>query len=249
MAEIYDGESCDGRKLEQVERWLKSNLGPIEIKAAEILPAVSPDTDLMAMDSAPMRRIESIQPVKKTITPSNKLILDLGQNLVGVVKLKNITGHSGLTITLRHAEVREDAELGVRPLRTAKATDSYTLRGDQDCETWSPSFTFHGFRYVQIDRWPPETSQDVLQYVEAIVVHTETKLSGTFNSSNPSLNPLHSNINCPMHGNYTSLPTNCPQRDERLGWTGDIALFAPTATFLYRCTGFLISWLKEVLID
>ena len=157
-----------------------------------------------------------------------------------------VSGASGTVMTLRHAEVLEHGELAVRPLRTATATDSYTLRGDPSGEEWEPRFTFHGFRYAEVTGWPGELHK---QDVTAVVYHSDLERTGWFECSDPLLTRLHENVVWGMRGNFLDVPTDCPQRDERLGWTGDIQVFAPTAAYLYDCAGFLASWLKDLAAD
>ncbi len=156
-----------------------------------------------------------------------------------------VQGPAGHTVTLRHAEVLEHGELGTRPLRFAEATDRYTLRGD-GTETWEPRFTFHGFRYVEVNDWPGELK---LEDLTAVVIHSDMERTGWFECSDPLLNQLHQNVVWGMRGNFLDVPTDCPQRDERLGWTGDLEVFSPTATFLYDSSGFLQSWLKDLAIE
>jgi alpha-L-rhamnosidase len=146
---------------------------------------------------------------------------------------------------LRHAEVLEHGELGTRPLRQTAATDRYTLRGD-GLETWEPRFTFHGFRYAEVDGWPGGLRLDDLT---AVVCHSNMERTGWFECSDPLISRLHENIVWSMRGNFLDVPTDCPQRDERLGWTGDIQVFAPTASFLYDCAGFLQSWLADLAAE
>ena len=142
-------------------------------------------------------------------------------------------GPAGTTITLRYAEVLENDELGIRPLRTAKATDRFILSGGDD--VFEPTFTFHGFRYVEVDGWPGELTADALT---AVVVSSELRRIGEFECSDELLNQLHRNVVWGTRGNFLDVPTDCPQRDERLGWTGDIAVFAPTAAYLFDVDGF-----------
>lgn len=139
--------------------------------------------------------------------------------------------------------VLEDGEVATRPLRTAAATDNFTLSGD-GLQTWEPKFTFHGFRYVQVDGWPADTPLDE-ESVVAVVVSSDMQETGWFECSNPLINKLHENVRWSMKGNFLSIPTDCPQRDERLGWTGDIHAFSRTANFLYDTSGFLRGWLKD----
>ncbi|MBN1247689.1 MAG: family 78 glycoside hydrolase catalytic domain, partial [Anaerolineae bacterium] len=202
---------------------------------------------LFAPLGPPVRRTE-VLPVQEIFeSPSGKALIDFGQNLVGRLRIK-VSGPAGQTITLRHAEVLENGELGTRPLRHAKATDRYTLRGSDATapEVWEPRFTFHGFRYAEVDGWPGEIDKDA---IEAVVCHSDMERTGWFECSNPLINQLHQNVVWGMRGNFLSIPTDCPQRDERLGWTGDIEVFSPTASFLYDSAGFLQSWLADLAAD
>jgi len=135
--------------------------------------------------------------------------------------------------------------LCTRPLRTAKATDRYTLRGG-GVESWEPRFTFHGFRYAEVEGWPGTLQADDIR---AVVCHSDLERTGWFECSDPLINRLHENVVWSMRGNFLDVPTDCPQRDERLGWTGDILAFAPTACFLYDTVGFLTSWLADLAAE
>ena len=191
-----------------------------------------------------MRVTERVTPTGVMTSPRGRTIVDFGQNLVGIVELA-VTGPAGTEITIRHAEVLQDGELCTEPLRKAEATDRYTLRGDGP-ETWHPRFTFHGFRFAEITGWPGELTTDD---VTALVVHSDMTRTGWFECSDERINQLHDNVVWGMRGNFLGVPTDCPQRDERLGWTGDIGVFAPTATFLYDCAGLLESWLRDLAAD
>lgn len=151
----------------------------------------------------------------------------------------------GQKITLSHAEVLEHGELCMRPLRICEAVDEYILKGTPN-EEYAPRFTFHGFRYAQVDGWP---GGNLVDSAEAIVCHSDLKPAGMFTCSHPLVNKLYENIIWGMRGNFLSVPTDCPQRDERLGWSGDLALFAPTAVLLYDCFNFLKNWLIDVEFD
>ena len=137
----------------------------------------------------PVRRTETLKPVAITQSPSGKTLVDFGQNLVGWLSIR-VQGARGQTITLRHAEVLEDGELGVRPLRTAEATDHYTLRGG-GVETWEPRFTFHGFRYAEVTGWPDKLNPDD---ITAVVLHSDMERTGWFECSDKLINRLHENI-------------------------------------------------------
>lgn len=235
--DIYDGETYDARL--EPRGWSEPNFddtgwSPVRLVDWDI-------NTLCAPLSPPVRRIEEIAPVQILTSPSGKVILDFGQNVVGRLRLK-VKGPTGHTITLRHAEVLEDGELSIRPLRTAKATDRYTLKGD-GLETWEPRFTFHGFRYAEIENWPGEPKQEDIR---AVICHSDLERTGWFECSEALLNRLHENVVWSMRGNFLDVPTDCPQRDERLGWTGDLQIFAPTASFLYDVYGFLTSWLRDL---
>ncbi|WP_228011188.1 glycoside hydrolase family 78 protein [Nonomuraea phyllanthi] len=239
---LYDGEKHDARLLPS--GWSRPGFDDAAWPAADALahdPAL-----LVAPTGPPVRRIETLAPVEVLTGPAGETILDFGQNIAGRLRIR-VQGPAGHTVTLRHAEVLENGALALRPLRQAAALDQYTLRGDAEPETWEPRFTVHGFRYAQIDGWPGDLhpASDVV----AVVCHTDMRPTGEFDCSDPLLNRLHDNVRWSMRGNYVDLPTDCPQRDERLGWTGDIQVFAPTAAFLYDCAGPLSSWLADLAAD
>ena len=239
-ADLYDGETYDAR-LER-DGWALPDHDD-----ASWHPVTTLERDLgvlVAPSGPPVRRIELVAPDSVTRSPSGATIVDFGQNLVGRLRI-SIEGERGRTIVLRHAEVLEDGELCVRPLRSAVATDRYVMRGGR-AETWEPRFTFHGFRYAEVTGWPGDVDPDAIR---AVVCHSDLERTGWFECSEPLVNQLHENVVWSMRGNFLDVPTDCPQRDERLGWTGDIAVFAPTASFLYDCAGFLTSWLADLAAE
>ena len=130
-------------------------------------------------------------------------------------------------------------------MRTALATDRYTLQGGTE-EVWEPRFTYHGFRYAEIAGWPGEVRPSD---IDAVVCHSDLERTGWFECSDPLVNRFHENVVWSTRGNFFDLPTDCPQRDERLGWVGDIQVFAPTATFLFQSAGFLTSWLADLAAE
>ncbi|WP_062291484.1 family 78 glycoside hydrolase catalytic domain [Demequina phytophila] len=224
---IYAGEHVDARK-ENPTTWVPAASSPVDVAP---VPRTSP----------PVRATQELAPIEVIRTPSGATVLDFGQNLVGHLRIR-VSGPAGSTVTLRHAEVLENGELALRTLRRAAATDRYTLAGTGD-ETWEPRFTFHGFRYAQLDGWPGTLDP---ASVTAVVVGSDMRRTGTFASSHALLDRLHENVVWSMRGNFLSIPTDCPQRDERLGWTGDIQVFAPTASFLHDADAFLSSWLEDL---
>jgi alpha-L-rhamnosidase len=239
-SDLYDGETYDARL--ELPDW--STPGYDDHTWAGVCPLERNLATLVAPPGPPVRRTELLAPVSLITSPTGRTIVDFGQNLVGRLRL-TVQGDAGQTITLRHAEVLENGELCTRPLRTALATDRYTLRGE-GTETWEPRFTFHGFRYAEVTGWPGELHTEDIR---AVVCHSDMERTGWFACSNPEINRLHENVVWSMRGNFLSIPTDCPQRDERLGWTGDIQIFAPTACFLYNTAGFLTSWLADVAAE
>jgi alpha-L-rhamnosidase len=237
---IYAGEHQDLRRT--VGGWSASGFGDSKWAPVRTGAAANPGYENIPVPEAriapPVRRIESLPVVTTIPTPSGGTILDFGQNLVGRLRVR-AQGAAGQRVVIRHAEVLEEGELSIRPLRNAAATATFDLAGGE--ETLESRFSFYGFRYAQI------TGLDVdADDVEAVVLHTDMTRTGWFSSSHEMLDRLHENVVWGMRGNFVSIPTDCPQRDERLGWTGDIQVFSPTASFLYECNGFLTSWLRDV---
>lgn len=237
---IYDGEVVDAR-LEPVG-WSEPGFDDGEWAGVESLDW--PVDALFDSVAEPIRRVEELAPVSITTRPGGRSIVDFGQNISGWVRF-TVHAAAGDVITIRHAETLTDGELDVETIRTAKATDVYTARGGE-AETYEPRFTFHGFRYAEIDGWPGELAADDLR---AIVVHSDMTRTGWFETSNELVNRLHENVVWSMRDNFVGVPTDCPQRDERLGWTGDLNAFAPTAAFLYDVRGVLGSWLDDLAAE
>ncbi|MGW9135688.1 family 78 glycoside hydrolase catalytic domain [Streptomyces sp. NPDC055681] len=239
---IYNGEAYDAR----LERPGWSQPGHDDADWTDVRTLERDLATLVAPDGPPVRRIEEVAPVSVTTTPYGKTLLDFGQNLVGRLRL-TLTGERGRTLTLRHAEILQDGELCTRPLRHAAATDTYTLRGEGAEEVFEPRFTFHGFRYAEITGAPD--GFDPARAVRAVVLHSDMERTGHFECSDPLVNRLHENVVWGMRGNFLDVPTDCPQRDERLGWTGDLTVFSPTASYLYDSAGFLTSWLSDLAAE
>ena len=234
--DLYDGQTIDARI--DMTGW-NSGVAPRDgwtgvtirdLDKARLVPYSGPR----------VVRHEEIAPQEIWTSPSGRTIVDFGQNLVGWIRVR-LNAPAGTTVSIRHAEVLEHEELGTRPLRSAKATDTYTTSGGDD--VFEPTKTFHGFRYAEVDGWPGEVDADALR---AVVVHSELNRIGHFECSDEMLNQLHRNVVWGQRGNFVDVPTDCPQRDERLGWTGDIAAFAPTASFLFHVKDFLGEWLANV---
>ncbi|OXM59791.1 glycoside hydrolase family 78 protein [Amycolatopsis vastitatis] len=238
---IYAGETFDTRL--EPDGWDRPGFDDTGWNRA--VPFVWDRKTLQVPTAPPIRRIEELAPKEILTSPAGRTIVDFGQNFSGWVRM-TVTGEAGKTITLRHAELlTPGGELDTETNRTAAATDRYTLRGDGE-ESWEPRFTFHGFRYVEVDGWPGEPGADAIR---AVVIHTDMARTGWFETSHPLVNKLHENTVWSMRGNFVGIPTDCPQRDERLGWTGDINAFAPTAAFLYDVRGVLGSWLRDLAAE
>jgi alpha-L-rhamnosidase len=199
-AEIYDGESWD---------WSDDGGGRDWNDNVESLGR--PTAKLIAAEAPPVRRIQQVAVQDTIMTPKGNMVLDFGQNLVGRLRIHGLPAEG--TITLTHAEVLENGELGVRPLRTAKCQDTIKL-GPRADTIWEPKFTFHGFRYVQVDGWLGFTPADRAK-ITAAVIHSDMERTGWFECSHESINQLHRNVVWSMRGNFLSVPTDCPQRDER----------------------------------
>lgn len=241
-AGLYDGEHHDAR-LER-DGWGRAGYDDTDWATPALRRSASDDAAIEPAINAPVREIEVLRPVSVDIRPNGRIRLDFGQNISGVLRLA-IDEVAGQTITVRHAEVLEGDSLSTRPLRTAWSVDRYTARGEGRV-WWQPRFTIHGFRYAEIEGWSGEFRSDD---VEAVVMHTSMERRGWFESSHTLLNQLHANTVWSMRDNFVDLPTDCPQRDERLGWTGDIQVFAPAALYLYDADGVLASWLRDVALE
>ncbi|MFT4306609.1 MAG: family 78 glycoside hydrolase catalytic domain [Microbacterium sp.] len=225
---LYHGQTIDARLR-------GADAEPLAVREVEV-----DRRTLVAQSAPPITRHETIRPVRIWTSPSGKTLVDFGQNLVGWIRA-TVQGPAGTEITIRHAEVLEHDELGTRPLRAAQATDVFVLSGGED--RFEPTLTFHGFRYAEVEGWPGELTDDGL---EAVVVHSDMARTGFFECSEPLVNQLVHNSVWGQKGNFLSVPTDCPQRDERLGWTGDIAAYAASASFQFDTAGFLDGWLRDL---
>ncbi|KAL3480923.1 bacterial alpha-L-rhamnosidase-domain-containing protein [Aspergillus californicus] len=247
-SELYDGEIYDAR--EENPHWnrisVEENIE--ELSWAPVEELAFPEAVLVSPDAPPVRITEEIQPVAVQRTPSGKTVVDFGQNLVGRLRVQSIKKPSGSRLIFAHAEVLDHGELGTRPLRHAKCTDEI-ICANTPLTDWSPQYTFHGFRYVQVDGWDEDHDGLLLSSLTALVIHTDMTRTGWFSCSHPMVNQLHQNSWWSMRGNFVSIPTDCPQRDERLGWTGDIQIFGPSANYLYNTAGMLGEWLQDVAVE
>jgi alpha-L-rhamnosidase len=227
--DFYDGQTTDLRVPEvELDH-------PVEVReqlVGPLRPAVAP----------PVRELESLAPVCIE-RADDTVLLDFGRVIVGWLRLHVATG-SEREVVVRHAEVLEDGRLAMRPLRSALATDRWFTRAG-DHAVLEPRFTYHGFRFATVSG----LGSDELLKVEAVVIGSALRRTGWLETSDAHLNRLHANVVASMVGNFVDIPTDCPQRDERLGWTGDVQIFAPTATTLFDVSTFLGSWLESLALD
>jgi len=199
---------------------------------------------LQAFPGMPVRPTQEIKPVGLSSPANGVYIFNLGQNIAGFVRLK-VRGPAGTVIRLRHGEMlHPDGRLMTENLRKARAIDHYVLRGDKRGEVWSPRFTFHGFQYVEVTGYPGKPDLDA---ITGIVVHSDTPLTSSFECSDPVINRLFKNIVWTQRANFIDLPTDCPQRDERFGWTGDAQVYVRAATYNADVAAFYTKWLRELM--
>lgn len=227
FADWFDGEVYDARI-----GWTGLNWHPAALEKLRVNPKLS------ARYGLPVVAHETLEPISWVEAPSGELIADFGQNIAGVVSFK-LPGKAGQEIIFRHAEALEHGELFVQNLRSAKQELRYTCReGEQE---YSPRFTYMGFRYVGMRG----VRKDDIK-LKAVAVYSDLEAVGSFRCSNKDLNKLQSNLTWSGKDNFVDIPTDCPQRDERQGWTGDIALFSPTACFNFDISRFLEKWLRDL---
>ncbi len=240
-SEIYHGELYDAR-LEH-SGWDLPGFDDSAWGRAAVL-----DEDrsrLVPADGLPVRRRERFKASSLILTPKGEKVLDFGQNLAGRLRFR-VSGRAGERVALRHAETLDaQGNFYTANLRSAKARIDYVLKGD-GVEEYEPHFTYMGFRYVSVDSWPGTVDPSDF---EAIAIYSDMEETGRFDSSSPLLNRLHENILWGLKGNFVDIPSDCPQRDERLGWTGDAQVFIGTAAFLMGTAPFFRKWLRDLACD
>jgi alpha-L-rhamnosidase len=237
-SDLLVGEYYDARR--EMASWSEpgfdeSKWYPVGVEEVGSTPLVAqPDEGVRVTEEVPAKAV--------TEPKSGAYVFDMSQNMVGWVRLK-VEGEAGTEVTLRHAEaLNPDGTIYTTNLRFARATDRYVLRGGGE-EVYEPRFTFHGFRYVEVTGYPGEPA---LEAITGRVVHSATPPAGSFECSSPMVNKLQSNIVWGQRGNFLSIPTDCPQRDERLGWMGDAQIFVRTASFNMDVSSFFEKWMVDV---
>ena len=226
FADLYDGEGFDANKQ-------RTNFHSSCIYKTRCHPQILADY------GAPVIIKKAIKPIYSH-SLGNKHIYDLKQNVAGVVSFKIRNANEGQIINIKHAEVlNKDGSLNTKFLRSAKCEITYICKKGE--QTYSPTFTYMGFRYLSIEGVKPEDID-----IEVLVLSSNNQEISTFECDNPLLNKLNENIYWSSIANFMDIPTDCPQRDERMGWTGDIAIFAPTALYNFELTAFLNKWLLDL---
>jgi alpha-L-rhamnosidase len=240
-SEIYNGETIDHNKDQP--GWAAAGFNDAQWSPVKV--EESPKNILIATYNELVKKHETFKPVRIFTTPKGEKVIDFGQNLVGWVVLK-VKGSAGDKIVVSHAEVLDKAgNFYTENLRAAKAQDTYILKGGED-ETFEPHFTFHGFQFIRVEGYPGDIKPED---VTAVALYSDMKPTGTFTTSNAMINQLQHNIQWGQKGNFLDVPTDCPQRDERLGWTGDAQVFSRTATFNMNVNDFFAKWLHDVAAD
>ncbi|NWF84201.1 MAG: family 78 glycoside hydrolase catalytic domain [Bryobacteraceae bacterium] len=234
----FDGEEHDARLA--MPGWAEPGFGAAGWEPAQVV--IGPTGILAAQMAEPLRVTETLKPVRRTEPRPGVWVFDMGQNMVGWARLR-VSAPRGARIRLRFAETLDSQGLlYVDNLRSARATDEYIARGGGE-EIWEPSFTYHGFRFVEVTGYPGEPPMDA---IEGRVVHDAMERAGGWESSNSLLTQLHKNIYWGVRGNYRSIPTDCPQRDERQGWLGDRSVVSRGETYLFDVSAFYTKWVQDI---
>ncbi|MFC2096906.1 family 78 glycoside hydrolase catalytic domain [Bacteroidota bacterium] len=234
----FDGEEYDARK--ELGEW---SLPAYDDKEWITVESVDPPGErLESQMNPPIRITEEIKPVAVENPKPGMYIFDMGQNMVGWVELR-VKGEKGTEVKMRFAEtLKDNGMLFLDNLRSCNVTDIYTLKGEGE-EVWEPRFTYHGFRFVEITGYPGEPD---LNTILGKVVHDDVEQTGYFSCSNELINSIYKNIVWGIRGNYRSIPTDCPQRDERLGWLGDRAIESMGESFIFDINNLYSKWLKDI---
>ena len=242
FSEFYDGETYDARR--EIPGWNTTNFDESSWKPVAVIE--HDNATLTPQEGVSVQVIEEIEAIELITTPKGETVIDFGQNLTGWVKFF-VQGKAGEKVVLRHAEVLDaKGNFYTENLRSAKQTVTYTLKGNKKGEIYHPYFSFQGFRYIALDSYPGVVD---LKHFTAQVIHSKMEKTGTFSCSNPLINQLQHNIRWGLKGNFLDVPTDCPQRDERLGWTGDAQIFVSTACYLKNAHAFYAKWLRDLASD
>lgn len=236
---LYHGETYDARL--EIDSWAEPGFDDTEW--AEVILPESEPMKLVAQQGPAIQITDELTPVNISEPKPGIYVFDMGQNMVGWARLK-VAGPLGTKIVMKFAEnLHDDGTVAQENLRSARATDVYILKGESG-EVWEPHFTYHGFRYVEVSGLP---SAPTKQTLTGKVFHTSAPFIGSFACSKEIINKIHENILWSLRGNLMSVPTDCPQRDERLGWMGDAQIFAPTACYNLDMARFFSKWERDII--
>lgn len=240
-SDIYNGELYDANL--EITGW--NSVGFNETGWNNVAEMNHQKDHLVAPQGVPVKAIEELRPIELITTPKGEMVMDMGQNMVGWIRLK-LKGNKGDTVRVKFAEVLDkEGNFYTANLRSAKATNTYVFKDNEEV-VYEPHFTFHGFRFVMFEGFDKSPALDDVQ---GIVVHSEMNPTGSFSCSDPMINQLQHNIQWGQKGNFLDVPTDCPQRDERLGWTGDAQVFGMTAAYNFDVAAFYTKWMKDVVAD
>ena len=238
-SDMQAGEVYDARR--EMPGW--DRVGFDAGKWSPVVTGAQLDAPLEAYPGVPVRPIMELPTLELTEPVPGKYVFDLGQNFSGWIRLK-AAGNAGDKVVMHFGEMlKADGTVYTANLRSARATDTYILKGLSE-EVWEPRFTFHGFRYVQISGLRYRPTKDT---VVGVVIHSDAPTAASFECSNPLVNKLYSNIMWGQRSNYLEVPTDCPQRDERLGWTGDTQVFIRTGCYNQDVSAFFTKWMVDLM--
>ncbi|WP_114748186.1 alpha-L-rhamnosidase [Pleomorphovibrio marinus] len=238
-SDILHGETFDARK--EPRGWEAPSFDDSGWDNVSIIEAGK--RNLQVYPAQPVQVTDTLRPVSVTDRGNGRYIFDMGQNFAGVVSLK-VKGEAGDKVVLRFGEMlHDDGSLMVENLRMARAIDTYILRGDQEQEEWTPKFTYHGFQYVEVTGYPGTPDKNS---ITGLVLGSNTPKAGHFETDHDMVNQLYSNIVWTQRANFVDIPTDCPQRDERLGWTGDAQIYGGTSTLNMDVSAFFTKWIQDL---
>ncbi|QIA08656.1 glycoside hydrolase family 78 protein [Draconibacterium halophilum] len=240
-SDIYNGETYDARL--ELDGWTET--GYTETGWKSVKEIDEPKDLLVAPQGVPVKAVEELKPIAFITTPKGEIVYDMGQNMVGWVRIK-MKGKAGQKVQLKFAEVLDkEGNFYTANLRGAECTDTYIFAEDGEI-TYEPTFTFHGFRYLQLIGFDEIPSKED---ITGVVIYSDMEPTGTFACNDEMINQLQHNIQWGQKGNFLDVPTDCPQRDERLGWTGDAQVFSMTAGYNFDVAAFYTKWMKDVAAD
>ena len=241
-SDLFNGETFDSTKY--LPGW--DSPGFKDSSWQSVNPVAFDKSILTAQRSEAVRKVEEIKPVAILKTPKGETVIDFGQNMTGWVRLQ-ARGARGTQVSVKHGEVLDQqGNFFDKNMRMAKSNDIYIMAGTGGDEVFEPHFTFHGFRYAKVEGYPGKLTVDCMN---AVVIHSAIERTGDFSCSSDLVNKLYKNTVWSQRGNFLDVPTDCPQRDERMGWTGDIQVFTPTACLNMNSAAFLARWLRDLKLE